>query len=133
MRGSREIKEKNRITLLLCTNIDGSCKFPPTNVSKGKNPYCSVPEVEAAFFLTIVKINSRMDSKIILICFKEVFFSHVRRYLTEKVALMLDNARSHDDKIIENPKDPHDQIGIVVLLRTVLQLISLLIWSSLPR
>ena len=38
IRGSKTLRAKDRVTLILCVNADGSCKIPP--VGSAKNPHC---------------------------------------------------------------------------------------------
>ena len=39
-RGSKAMKAKDRITVILCVNSTGTCKIPPTVIGSAKNPRC---------------------------------------------------------------------------------------------
>ena len=40
VRGSKALKAKDRITLVLCVNATGSCKVPPLIIGTAKTPHC---------------------------------------------------------------------------------------------
>ncbi|EFX76077.1 hypothetical protein DAPPUDRAFT_322535 [Daphnia pulex] len=40
VRGTKSLKAKYRFTLVLCVNVDGSCKIEPLIVGKAAKPHC---------------------------------------------------------------------------------------------
>ena len=38
--GTKQLKAKDRLTVIVCTNASGTCKIPPAVIGKAKKPRC---------------------------------------------------------------------------------------------
>ena len=96
-------KQKERVTLMSCSNATGMLKLPLMVIGKSANPRCFKNINKAALpVLYRAQKNAWMDSQIFSDWFHKDFVPSVTKYLKErgltvKALLLLDNAPSHPD------------------------------------
>jgi len=107
VRGIKSMKAKERLTLVVCTSAAGQ-RVPIVCIGKAKRPQCfSVrsPPQDVSYFN---QARAWSDSITTQRWFGEIFLPHIRRQTNDKVALILDNASSHGQDLI----DPLGQVTI---------------------
>ena len=96
-------KQKERVTLMSCSNATGMHKLPLMLIGKSVNPRCFKNINKKALPVQYcAQTNAWMDSPIFSNCFHNQFVPAVSKYqkergLTVKALLLLDNAPSHPD------------------------------------
>src|SRR5688572_26991573 len=88
------MKDKNRLSVLLCANASGSHKFVPLVIGKSQNPRCFA-NINKSTLPVTYRANSkawmRSDIFIEWLNYHDRFF----RTMDRKVVLLIDNAGSH--------------------------------------
>lgn len=105
-KGTKAMKAKERLTLVLCCNATGSCKIPPLLIGTAKKPHCfrngPCP----------LPYTNQQRAWVDKIRYREwwtnVFLPEVRAFTTEKVALLMDNCAGHDVTV----EDPTGQVTV---------------------
>lgn len=95
--GTRAMKAKERVTLLLACNATGSRTVPVAVIGNSVLSLCFRPPGFASPLPYFSQRNSWMDGVVFKKCVYEVFSPCVRRRTTDKVALGVDNLASDDD------------------------------------
>lgn len=109
VRGTKAMKAKDRITLIITTNASGSHILPPTVIGSSKKP--------RAFNLRKCPLPYLSQNKAwndTLTCrkwFCRDFLPAVRQKTSKKVALIMDNASSHGNSLT----DPLGQVTVLYL------------------
>ena len=106
VRGTKALKAKDRLTLLLCVNATGTCKIPPLLVGTAKNPHCFRDGQPP-----IPYINQKcawVDRTIYKHWWFNIFMPAIRQWTRDPVALTMDNCSSHDPSCI----DPTGQVHV---------------------
>ena len=96
LRGNR--KSKDRVTVVLCTNVTGTMKIPLAIIGKARQPLCfrnGKLEAAGAPFTYLSQSNAWMDRDIFLRWLHNVFAPSVRKLTGHKVLLIMDNAGMH--------------------------------------
>ena len=97
-------KQKDRVTLMACSNASGSHKLPLVFIHKSKKPRCfKNVNMSALPVKYSSQRNAWMDTEIFVRWFHEEFVPSVRKHLTDRgleptALLLLDNAPSHPDE-----------------------------------
>ena len=107
-RGNKLMKAKDRVTIYVCTNADGSDKVPLSMIGKAKEPRCFVRRKKKLRYFSQRRAWS--DT----VTFKKWwrwFLEHIRRRTTKKVLLILDNCGPHGNELI----DPNGQVQVIFL------------------
>lgn len=107
-RGLKLMKAKDRVTLFVCTNANGTDKVPLCLIGKSKSPRCFNNGPPRLKYFNEAKAWS--DSKV----FKkwwEFFLNHIRSKTADKVLLIMDNCGPHGAEL----KDPQNQVIVVFL------------------
>lgn len=94
VRGTKALKAKDRVTLVLCINATGSCKVDPLIVGTASNPHCFRDGVCPIPYLS--QKNAWVDSTVYKNWWEKVFLPSVREFTDEPVALIMDNFSGHD-------------------------------------
>ena len=128
-RGTKE--SKDRVTLTICANATGSHKLPLMMIGSAKEPACLRTANWPSGFDYINQKKSWQDQSTFLHWFLDVFCVEVRKRTQHPVLLILDNASSHKEPIVNNGvvviffppnvtswKQPCDQ-GIIAALKKV--------------
>lgn len=108
LRGTKAMGAKDRITAYVCTNADGSQKLPMAIIGKAAKPRCfrlGAPAVPY-FSNSTAWSNTGTFRK----WFNYVFLPHVRKVTSKPVALVVDNASSHNEL-----KDMRGQVSVIDL------------------
>ena len=95
LRGTKQIDVKDRITAYVCTNADGSRKLPMAVIGKAANPRCfrlGTPPVPYFSNKTAWSHTATFRK-----WFNYIFLPHVRGVTSGRVALIVDNASSHNE------------------------------------
>ena len=107
-RGTKSLKAKDRLTLVLCCNATGSCKIDPLLIGSAKQPHCfrdgkcPVPYYSQK--------NAWMDRAAYKFWW-ELFLSNIRKWTREPVALIMDQCSGHDATL----KDDREQVTVYFL------------------
>lgn len=107
VRGVKGMKAKDRITLITCTNATGTLKIPLSAIGNSAAPRCFRIRPPPMHYQS--QKNAWADSKRFLTWYQKVFLPAVRKFTSRKVLLLLDNAGSHDE---ESLKDPRGQVHV---------------------
>ncbi|XP_045035833.1 jerky protein homolog-like [Daphnia magna] len=106
VRGTKALKAKDRVTLVLCVNADGTCKVDPLIVGSAVKPHCfrdspcPVPYINQK--------NAWVDSLVYRQWWEHIFLPAVRDWTDEPVALVMDNFSGHDVSC----EDPTGQVSV---------------------
>ncbi len=98
-RGTKAMKAKDRITLVLCCNATGTCKVGPLVIGSAKNPHCfrnascPLPYVDQP--------KAWVDKERYRFWWKTVFLPRIREFTKEKVALIMDSCSGHDKQCVD--------------------------------
>jgi hypothetical protein len=96
-RGKKSMKDKNRVTAFICTNITGT-KVPLAYIGKSKTPRCfKKNKVPMRYFN---QKNGWCDGVVAKKWFDDVFAPFVRNFTDKPVLLIMDNFGAHE--IIDN-------------------------------
>jgi len=96
VRGSKAIKAKERVTLVLAVNATGTHKIPVALLGRAKQPLCFRPAGCVSPLPYFHQRNSWMDGEVFKKWLETVFLVAVRARTSEKVALIVDNLASHE-------------------------------------
>lgn len=109
-RGTKSMKAKDRITLIIATNGDGSHLLPLTIIGASENPResftlrkCPVPYISQK--------RAWNDSVTCSQWFSKFFLPAIRKRTSQKVALIMENASSHGYSL----EGPNDQVQLFFL------------------
>lgn len=109
-RGTKDMKAKDRLTLLVCTNAIGTVMLRPTIIGTAETPRCfRIRKCPLPYFN---QSNAWVDSVTFRKWFFGVFIPAVRVHTSSDVALIMDNASSHGAVDL---KDPKGQVKIFFL------------------
>jgi len=114
-RGSKSLTAKDRVTLVLCVNSTGTCKIAPLMIGSSKEPRCfrdgrcPIPYTNQA--------KAWLDKNVYRYWWQNIFLPHIRRWTTEKVALIMDGFSGHDPTCV----DPLGQASYFFLHLEVIQ------------
>nr|CAH0104180.1 unnamed protein product [Daphnia galeata] len=108
IRGSKTLRAKDRVTLILCVNADGSCKIPPVIVGSAKNPDCFRDSPSPIPYLS--QRNAWVDRDVYSTWWFNIFLPVVRSFTTEPVVLLMDNCSGHDMALT----DPEGQVEVIL-------------------
>jgi len=108
-RGTKLMKAKNRVTLYVCTNADGSDFVPLSIIGAAENPRCFSNHEKKLTYYNQRKAWS--DTKTIKKWFAD-FLIHVKRRTNEPVLLIMDNCAAHNEDTF---KDVSGQVRVVFL------------------
>jgi hypothetical protein len=117
-RGSKTLTAKDRVTLVLCVNSTGTCKIDPLMIGSAKSPRCfrdgrcPIPYTHQA--------KSWLDKHVYRYWWNEIFLPHIRRWTTEKVALIMDGFSGHDPSCV----DPLGQASSITLINFSTELLN---------
>ena len=94
VRGTK--KSKNRLTIALCANSDGSHKCKPLVIGKSKKPRCFARHFDPSVYVTYVSNNKAWMTGVI---FQEWLqrFNLIMKMKKRHVLLLVDNAGSHTE------------------------------------
>jgi len=90
-RGTRAMKAKDRVTLVLACNATGTHKIPVVMIVKAKQPLCFKPPRQACPLRYFSQPSAWMDGDVFKSWFETVFLPAVRARTTLPVALICDN------------------------------------------
>jgi AcrR family transcriptional regulator len=105
-RGTKAMKCKDRITIILCVNATGSCKLNPVVIGSAKNPRCFKYDHPVLPYFNQKKAWNDTVNYRKWWC--EVFLPRVREWTSEPVALIIDGFSGHD----MNCFDPLKQVTV---------------------
>ena len=89
-RGTKQMKAKDRLTVILCVNATGTFKISPTVIGTAKRPRCFVRNPpELPYFNQTSAWN---DKK----WWHQIFLKEVREWTTSPVALLMDGFSGHN-------------------------------------
>ena len=110
-RGIKAMTAKDRITLYVCTNADGTQKLPLGVIGKSKNPACFRvrPLPKGVHYYSQERAWS--DTWTMQQWFTDLFLPFIRNQTSQRVALILDNASSHAKELY----DPKSQVSVISL------------------
>ena len=112
-RGTKGMRSKDRLTVLVCSNSDGSLKVPLAIVGNSKNPRCFRMEKFPCTTCSKTKrgvINEPYEIVYFSIMRLNLPFVRVHMPSSKKVALLIDNFALHDKDVLE-----HDRVDIYFL------------------
>lgn len=95
--------QKQRITVMVCSNASGDCRLPLLLIGKSKKPRCfKGTNMNALPVQYYAQANAWMSQAIFTQWFHNIFVPHVQCYLKaknlpQKAVLVLDNAPSHPE------------------------------------
>lgn len=99
-------KQKDRVTLMACSNASGSHKLPLVFIHKSKNPRCFKHLNKSALPVKYYsQCNAWMDYEIFKKWFEDEFVPEVKKHLKDrglepKALLLMDNAPSNSDNSV---------------------------------
>ena len=105
-RGSKAIKAKERLTVILCVNATGSCKMTQVVIGSAKQPRCfkKTPSCLPYYF----QPNAWNDTANYNKWWNEVFLPSIRKHTHDPVAFLIDGFSGHD----KNCVDPLGQVRV---------------------
>ena len=104
-------KAKDRVTLLACANVTGTCKLPLMFIHKSKNPRCfkhmDMNNLPVHYYC---QKKAWMDTKLFETWSHHRFVPHVKNFgkqnkITYKILLLLDNAPAHPSTDVLKSRD----------------------------
>jgi hypothetical protein len=113
MKGTKMMKSKKRVTVLIATNASGSYKMPPVVIGKYANPRCfhNMKKNQRKPLKYMHQKNAWIDAPTLQDWFDNVFLWSKRQFFgRENVLLFWDNFPAHDKLI-----NKHADIKIVTL------------------
>ena len=95
-------KQKERVTIMACSNATGNHKLPLVFLHKYENPHCFRHINTGSLPVTYYSWNAWMDRHLFNKWFEEDFVPQVKKYLIKrgllpKAILFLDNTPAHPD------------------------------------
>ena len=109
IRGTKVLRAKDRVTLVLCVNATGTCKVAPLIVGTSKNPHCFRDALSPIPYIN--QRNAWVDREVYKGWWFNIFLPAVRKFTKEPVALLMDNCSGHDPTLT----DPTGQVEIIFL------------------
>ena len=91
---------KDRITIIVASNATGSLKIPLGAIGKAKNPKCF--RIRPCPLHYQSQRNAWADGASFKVWFHKCFLPAVRKFTSEKVLLIMDDAGSHNSNEIDN-------------------------------
>ncbi len=94
--------QKDRLTLMVCSNATGTSKVPLCVIGKSKNPRCfKNKNLNGLNVRYLSQRNAWMDRETFQIWLETIFYPHVLKVHgpDKKILLILDNAPGHFGKI----------------------------------
>lgn len=108
-RGTKGMRNEDRMTLVICTNASASHRLPVTVIASTKQTHAfSEINFPLPYFQQAMAWNDRATC---LQWFQEVFLSEIDKRTSAKVALILDKGSSHGANLI----DPSGQVQVFYL------------------
>ncbi|EFX67751.1 hypothetical protein DAPPUDRAFT_63746, partial [Daphnia pulex] len=107
VRGTKALRAKDRLTLVLCANATGTCKIDPLLVGSAKNPHCFRDQQSPVPYVNLK--NAWVDREIYRGWWNNIFLPAIRKHTKEPVALLMDNCSGHDPSCA----DPTGQVEII--------------------
>ena len=108
-RGLKQMKAKDRITVIMSVNATGTCKIPLVVIGSSKNPRCFKRSKPCLSYYS--QANAWNDKVTYNKWWYDIFLPQVRRVTKEPVALIIDGFSGHD----MNCHDPINQIQVFKL------------------
>jgi len=96
-RGTKDMKAKARVTLVLACNATGTHKISVAMIGKAKQPLCFKPPRQACPLPYFSQPSAWMDGDVFKSWFETVFLPAVRSRTTLPVVLICDNCGAHDE------------------------------------
>ena len=96
-RGTKAMKAKDRVTLVLACNATGTHKIPVAMIGKAKQPLCFKPPRRPCPLPYFSQTNAWMDGDLFKSWFETVFLPAVRARTSQPVALVSDNCGAHEE------------------------------------
>lgn len=109
-RGTKLMKAKDRVTLYITTNADGTDKVPLSMIGKPQEPRCFVNRQHLLPMKYYNQNKAWSDSKVFRKWWND-FLLHIRRRTLKPVLLILDNCGPHGTEL----EDPQGQVKVVFL------------------
>jgi hypothetical protein len=103
-RGTKQMKAKDRLTVILCANATGTFKISPVVIGTAKRPRCFVRNPPQLPYFS--QKSAWDDTKTFERWWHEIFLKEVRVWTSSPVALLLDGFSGHD-------RDCNDPLGQV--------------------
>ena len=111
VRGTKNMKAKDCLTLFICTNSTGSQKVPLAMIGTDKNSRCFENNLQKVIFKYFDQAKAWSNKKTFKRWFYEVFLPHICSKTKDKVLLILDNCGPHGAEVT----DPLGQVKILPL------------------
>ena len=105
-RGTKAMKAKERLTIILCVNATGNCKMAPVVIGSAKNPRCFKDTPPSLPYFH--QRNAWNDTKNYNKWWQEVFLPTIRQFTHDRVALLVDGFSGHDTSCV----DPLGQVKV---------------------
>ena len=86
IRGTKVLRAKDRVTLVLCVNATGTCKEAPLIVGTSKNPHCFRDAPSPIPYIN--QRNAWVDREVYKGWWFHIFLPAVRKFTKEPVALL---------------------------------------------
>ena len=99
-RGSKAMKAKDRVAVILCVNSTGTCKIPPTVIGSAKNPRCFKDNPPSVPYLN--QKNAWCDREIYNKWWADVFLMAICKWTIDPVALIIDGFSGHDLNCVDS-------------------------------
>ena len=109
VRGTKNMKAKDRITAYVCTNASGTLKLPMAVIGYAQKPRCFKLKPPCLPYFS--QKNAWSDTKTFKQWYYSVFLPFVRRQTSDKVVLLMDNCGPHGCDL----KDCREQVTILTL------------------
>jgi len=97
VRGTKAMKAKDRVTIMLASNAPGSHKIPVALIGKAKQPKCFKPPRDPCPMPYFSQPSAWMDADVFKSWFETVFVPAVRARTALPVALISDNCGAHEE------------------------------------
>jgi len=97
VRGTKTMKAKDRVTLVLACNATGSHKIPVAMIGKAKQPKCFKPPRDPCPLPYFSQPSAWMHADVFKSWFETVFVPAVRARTALPVALISDNCGAHEE------------------------------------
>jgi len=96
-RGTKAIKAKDCVTLVLACDATGTHEIPVAMIGKAKQPLCFKPPRRPCPLPYFAKTNAWMDGDLFQSWFEIVFLPAVRARASHPVALVCDTCGAHEE------------------------------------
>ncbi|KAL5503328.1 hypothetical protein EMCRGX_G010257 [Ephydatia muelleri] len=105
-RGTKYMKAKDRVTVILCANATGTCKITPVVIGKAKKPRCfRLNPPQLPYYSQKSAWN---DSVLFKKWWTEIFLQEIRAWTSSPVALLMDGFSGHEREC----QDPIGQVTV---------------------